>query len=188
MSKPYAHFQFPELPQKDRHAKDDSGVPRPAGHLFARGRGGCDVPHPEWQREAGGCIAARQTSCHRHFGARRRVWRGLPGKTIPAEVDRNGDSAIHDRLREKGNLWFASSIKSLPLPSFLSPTCFLVWFESKKISWIDSSISARNAWPGFSCCLRVLARKVETELHFPESIRNNWPKWSAPPGRGSVIS
>ena len=34
----------------------------------------------------------------------------------------------------------------------------------------------------------VLARKVETELHFPKSIRNNWPKWSAPPGRGSVIS
>ena len=83
--------------------------------------------------------------------------------------------------------WFASSNKSLPLQSFLSPTCFLVWFAWKKISWTGSSISARNAWPGHSCCLRDLARKVETELHFPKSIRNNWPKWSAPPGRGSVI-
>ena len=35
---------------------------------------------------------------------------------------------------------------------------------------------------------RILARKAEPKLSIPESIRNTWPRWSAPPGRGSVIS
>ena len=100
MSRHTLTFNSRSLPQKDRHSKDDSGVPRPTGHIFARGRGGCDVPHPEWQREACGCIAARQIGCHRHFGARRLVWRGLSGETITAGVDRNGDSTIHDLPRE----------------------------------------------------------------------------------------
>jgi CRP-like cAMP-binding protein len=62
--------------------------------------------------------------------------------------------------------------------------CFRVWVEWKKTSWIDSSIAVRNAWPGFSYCSRILARKVETELRFPKSTRNICHKWWAPPGRG----
>ena len=42
-------------------------------------------------------------------------------------------------------------------PAFAKPFDLLHDFShgraSKRISWIDSSISARNVWPGFSCCL-----------------------------------
>ena len=68
-----------------------------------RGSGGCDIPDPEWQREASSGIAARQTGCHRHFGSWRRVRRGLPGKQSLRNIDRNGDSVFHDRLRQKEN-------------------------------------------------------------------------------------
>ena len=45
-----------------------------------------------------------------------------------------------------------------------------------------------SAWHGFSYCCRILARKAGPKWSIPESTRNTCPKWSAPPGRGSVIS
>ena len=36
--------------------------------------------------------------------------------------------------------------------------------------------------------LAHFGKEGRTETSFPESIRNTWRKWSAPPGRGSVIS
>ena len=69
-----------------------------------------------------------------------------------------------------------------------SRTCFHATFDLKRIWSTSFSTPARSAWPGFSYCWRILARKAEPKLSIPESIRNTWPKWSAPPGRGSVIS
>ena len=71
-----------------------------------------------------------------------------------------------------------------PLQNFLSLSCFLEWAGSKKIIWIDFSISARSAWRGFFCCFTNLGQKAKLEIQFPKSIRNSWPKWWAPPGTG----
>ena len=69
-----------------------------------------------------------------------------------------------------------------------SRTCFHATFDLKRIWSTSFSTPARSAWPGFSYCWRILARKAEPKRSIPESIRNTWRKWSAPPGRGSVIS
>ena len=58
----------------------------------------------------------------------------------------------------------------------------------KRIWWTSYSIPVRNAWRGFSCCWRILARKAGPKRSIPESTRNTWRKWSAPRDRGSAIS
>ena len=49
-------------------------------------------------------------------------------------------------------------------------------------------IRAKNGWPGSFCCSLILARKAKPNPYSPKSIRQPWRKWSAQPGRGSVIS
>ncbi len=70
----------------------------------------------------------------------------------------------------------------------LSRICFHATFDTKRISSTSFSTQARNGWLGFSCCLLILERKAEPNPCFPGSVRMTWRKWSARPGRGSVIS
>ena len=38
------------------------------------------------------------------------------------------------------------------------------------------------------CCWLISVRKADQKQWFPASVRITWRKWSAPPGRGSIIS
>jgi CRP-like cAMP-binding protein len=61
--------------------------------------------------------------------------------------------------------------KSRRLPSYLSRTSWLATVVSRRIWSINCSIRARNAWHGFFCFWRILARKVGRSRYWQESAK-----------------
>ena len=171
-----------------RPRENRCGIRRRAAHLRSRTARGFHILCSKRQGEALGYFPTRQRSDRCHTERRRLPRRGVPrgsavahgnghnGHRLQSLPDREAADAAHAsrEARDLGIFCRAFAFTQCPIRSGSGGSAFQ--FE-RKASGADP-LAARSFWQGKQSRTRASR----------ESARIAWHKWSAQPGRGSVIS